>query len=1019
MSIFMNKLILFIFYGVEKFVKTICNFRPRYTSISTKSKNTKIIRLLLHRNLFQWLSVLVLLLIYMSINPLNHTYAAERSVRVGVYQNAPKVFLNESGQVVGFFIDLLEEIAKNEGWSLTFHFCEWETCLVALQAGEIDIMPDVAYSPERDELYDFHHIPAGESWSRVYTNSQVVINRIDQINGQTVAVLNGSIQQTELEQTIRNNGFDVSIVTAQSLEEVFQLVAEGSASIAVVNHFFGEYTYQDFGLVRTPVIFNATTLYYATTQGTNQDILNAIDANLSTWRNDPDSIYFSLMSRWLGKSDQDEWFKYLTWASFGIAILLFLSGGWVLLLRKQVKDRTRHLEIANQKLSEKEEGYRLISTVTSDYMFSSKVDSAGKLTLNWIAGAFEAITGYTLEEYIAQGGWRTTVHPDDYTLDDQDLERLRSNQPIISEIRTITKNGQITWARVYAHPVWSDERNELVGIYGAVQDITDRKLAEEKIRQQTMRAEALVHTAANINSRLDLDDVLSSICEETARALAVPAVALYMLDKVHHTNSIVADYGLPAVIRESSLQIPLSAYPPEFSPILDAPIILQDITTVSDLPNKELFQSLAFRTIVAVKMVNKDTYIGSLSIFSIGEVRQFSNDEILLLEGLSNQAAQAITNARLFENIERQLKHIESLHTIDTAIVNSMDVRLALKVIAEEIINRLGVDAVDILLYKPASISLESAVSQGFRTSEMQKRIFSLGQGYAGHIASTLKQRIILDLPAEKDELNPMRQFSGEDFISYFGTPLQAKGQLIGVLEIFNRTQLDPDQEWLNFLETLAGQAAIAIESIKSFEELQISNTKLIMAYDATIEGWSRAMDLRDEETEGHTQRVTQLTIRLARKMGISEEQIVHIRRGGLLHDMGKLGIPDRILHKPDKLTEEEWVIMQKHPTYAYKMLSSIEYLRPALDIPYCHHEKWDGTGYPRKLKGEEIPLAARIFSVVDVWDALTSDRPYRLAWDRKRVLDYIEQNSGTYFDPQIVKVFLQEMGEMTSFHLS
>ena len=154
----------------------------------------------------------------------------------------------------------------------------------------------------------------------------------------------------------------------------------------------------------------------------------------------------------------------------------------------------------------------------------------------------------------------------------------------------------------------------------------------------------------------------------------------------------------------------------------------------------------------------------------------------------------------------------------------------------------------------------------------------------------------------------------------------------------------------------------------------------LSLAYDATISGWSRAMDLRDKETEGHTQRVTSLTLELARKMGISETDILHLRHGALLHDIGKMGVPDHILLKPDKLTVEEWDIMRQHPVFAYEMLYQIEYLKPSLDIPYSHHEKWDGTGYPQGIKGEEIPLSARIFAIVDVWDALTSDRPYRKA---------------------------------------
>jgi putative nucleotidyltransferase with HDIG domain len=212
----------------------------------------------------------------------------------------------------------------------------------------------------------------------------------------------------------------------------------------------------------------------------------------------------------------------------------------------------------------------------------------------------------------------------------------------------------------------------------------------------------------------------------------------------------------------------------------------------------------------------------------------------------------------------------------------------------------------------------------------------------------------------------------------------------------------------MNLFEMLAGQAAIAIDNAQLYSELQQINLKLSMAYDATIEGWSRALDLRDKETEGHTVRVTDLTMRLAEAFGIDPEMMAHIRRGAILHDIGKMAIPDHILLKPGPLDEEEWVQMRQHPQIAYDMLRNIEYLQPALSIPYCHHERWDGSGYPRQLKGEEIPLAARLFAVADVWDALTSDRPYRKAWTREEALEYIRQQAGKQFDPRVVEVFLR-----------
>jgi HD-GYP domain-containing protein (c-di-GMP phosphodiesterase class II) len=211
-------------------------------------------------------------------------------------------------------------------------------------------------------------------------------------------------------------------------------------------------------------------------------------------------------------------------------------------------------------------------------------------------------------------------------------------------------------------------------------------------------------------------------------------------------------------------------------------------------------------------------------------------------------------------------------------------------------------------------------------------------------------------------------------------------------------------------LETIAGQTAIAVDNFTLFENLQKSNLELEQAYDATIEGWSHALDLRDKETEGHTQRVTEMSQRLARIMGLKGEILIHMRRGALLHDIGKMGVPDSILLKPGEFTPEEWNIMCKHPQLAYEWLAPIAYLKEALTIPYCHHEKWDGSGYPRGLKGEEIPLSARIFTVVDEWDAITSDRPYRTAWPKEKALNYIKENSGAHFDPDVVDIFLNNI---------
>lgn len=365
------------------------------------------------------------------------------------------------------------------------------------------------------------------------------------------------------------------------------------------------------------------------------------------------------------------------------------------------------------------------------------------------------------------------------------------------------------------------------------------------------------------------------------------------------------------------------------------------------------------------------------------------------------------------QETERQLYRLKSLRAIDLAILGTTDLQLALKAVLQEAVNRLQVDAATIFLFNPTTLKLDVAASIGFRSHVVGPIGLSLGEGVAGKAALERRTIVVPDLAKSTPFAGvPAAVLQEEGAQALCAVPLIAKGQLVGALRIVHRTPLDPDPHWLEFLETLAGQAALAIDMGRSFENLQRSNLDLTLAYDTTIEGWSHALDLRDKETEGHTLRVTDMTLTLARLADMSEAELVHVRRGALLHDIGKMGIPDAILLKPDKLTDEEWVVMRKHPTYAYELLSPIAHLRPALDIPYCHHEKWDGLGYPRGLKGEQIPLAARLFAVVDVWDALRSDRPYRRGWPEEKVREYIRAQTGKHFDPRAVDLFWQAIGE-------
>jgi len=365
------------------------------------------------------------------------------------------------------------------------------------------------------------------------------------------------------------------------------------------------------------------------------------------------------------------------------------------------------------------------------------------------------------------------------------------------------------------------------------------------------------------------------------------------------------------------------------------------------------------------------------------------------------------------ELLEQQLRRLAALRSIDKSITGSFDLRFTLKVILAHLTAQLNVDAASVLLIEPGTLTLRYAAGRGFKDKVVYSHQLAGGGGGAGQAAKERRMISIPNLNDTVEECIHSNLLAAEGFQAYFAVPLIAKGEIKGVLEIFHRTPLYPDQEWSEFMAALAEQTAIAVENATLFSRLQHTNKELVQAYETTLEGWSRALDLRDKETEGHTLRVTEMTVRLAKAMGLSDEEIIPLRRGALLHDIGKMGIPDHILLKPGPLTDEEWMVMKKHPIFAKELLQPITFLRPAIDIPYCHHEKWDGTGYPRKLKGDEIPLGARIFSVIDVWDALRSDRPYRKGWEDDKIVNYLQEESGVSFDPAVVDAFLDLLSQL------
>ncbi|MBV1758525.1 MAG: HD domain-containing protein [Dethiosulfatibacter sp.] len=590
------------------------------------------------------------------------------------------------------------------------------------------------------------------------------------------------------------------------------------------------------------------------------------------------------------------------------------------------------------------------------------------------------------------------------------LKRLSPAHPVDTrEFEVTDPEGNIHWQE------WTDvalfnEAGETIEIQGTGRDITENKQAKEEILRQRDRIDAILMASSRLNANMELKTIYQIVCEEICSSLQVPWSLVLRYDTINQGFHLVDGMGLTSEMTRNMEPLPWEIFDTIIQKTGNAGI-MKDLTLVPNLAYAELILKHEMKQLAYSVIKRKGVTLGVLMAGTRTEFLH-PDDSVALLEGLADQTASAITNAELFKETVERLRQVQALRNIDLAITGSLDLRVTFQVILDEVTRMLGTDAAAILRLDPYSGNLKYEQWRGFQNIDLNKIIIPMGKGYGGRIALNRQSIQIHDLRESEQDSIQDSIIAGERFNAYYGVPLIAKGLVLGVLEVFHRDKLNSNGDWLSFLETLAGQAAIAVDNAELFSKLERTSIDLLRAYDATIEGWAHALDLKDEETEEHSRRVTELTMRIARKMGITEENLVHVRRGALLHDIGKMGIPDSILLKPGKLTDEEWDIMRKHPVYAFEMLAPIDYLRSAMNIPYCHHERWDGSGYPRQLKGDQIPLEARIFAVIDVYDALTSDRPYRKAWTRKKVLEYIQERSGIDFDPKVVEVFMEDIGD-------
>lgn len=668
-------------------------------------------------------------------------------------------------------------------------------------------------------------------------------------------------------------------------------------------------------------------------------------------------------------------------------------------------------EAEKERFGEAKEEFRAIAEYVTDAVIM--IDNLGRVTY-WNPAA-ERIFGYSRSE-MTRKCVHGTLMPEEFreqfrkgfevfrkTGEGQGVEK-------VVEVTAKHKSGAKIPIEITVSPV---KRQGKYWALGIIRDITEQKKAQEKIHHQLKVLSSLYRAAKKLGEDFTLIDRARNVVRTAVESFGLSLAWLGRAEKDGTVSLLMhypEEFSYPEEISVRWNESSEGQGPGGRAIRSGLPQTIEDISTDPQFipwKNAALKQG-RIASAAAFPLIARDHTFGILALYS-DQVGFFTEERVAEIQSFTYLAATAIENARLYEESLSRLQRITALRNIDMAITGSLDLRVVTKVALNEIAKQLKVDAVAILRLCPYTQMLEYLDVNGFYTDGIKKNRIPMGSGISGRVVQDRKVIYIADLSRFEDQIFIQRNLlKDEGFVSYYGAPLVSKGKVLGVLEVFHRKAHNGNSEWMDFLETLAGQVAMAIENASLVDNILRKHTELITAYNQTIEGWGTALSLKEEETAEHSQRVTEMSVELAKVLGMEEEDIYHVRLGALLHDIGKIGVPDSILLKPGKLTDDEWEVMRKHPDYAFEMLAPIAYLRKASEIPYCHHEKWDGTGYPRGLKGKQIPLSARIFAVVDVWDALSSNRPYRKAWPNDKVIEHLQKQSGSHFDPEVVECFIK-----------
>lgn len=878
---------------------------------------------------------------------LRQPLAGEKIIVGGDNAYPPYQYL-ENGEPKGFDIDVLREVAEIMGMDLEIRLTDWADARLDLLEGDVDLLAGMAFSAERNRFYDFS-TPFATLNFDLFTRRGSDIHSLEDLAGKTIIVQDGGLMQDFLEE----EDYGAKVVKTTDAISALELLASGKHDGALLNKaqgmfFVRQYNYKNVQAVG--IKLDSTPYSFAVLKG-NLPLLTKLNQGLLLLDNS--GRYNEIYNKWFALDDRNTlWqvsknYLYIP----GLVLLIFLTIlSWSSMLQRQVKRRTRELAASEEK-------YRNVVENSSEgvmVMLNGKAVFANHRA--------EEILGYSLQEYQKMPP-EAVIHPDDLNSALRDLQaQIRGEQENHRTLhRLIRSDGQVRWSELsIVNTYWEDQ----AAIFVIFSDVSEHVQAMEALRES--------------------EDKFSTAFRTSPDALTITTVKEGRLIEFNDSFIEMTGYSAEEMRDQSIEDLGIWCQPEE------------RLWLVEQL--QQYGQVIGMESIMRIK--NGDVRNGVISARLID-----IHGEACILT-----ITRDITERKLSEErFRQQMQRLATLRVVDMTIAASMELDQVLNLLLEKITTELEVDAC-VLFLLDTNMQLVYRSSVGVDVEKVKDIKLNLGEEHAGWSALHWKPVYVLQSEEQPDEVLSQKFISEAGFISYYCTPLIAKGRVLGVLELFNRKPMPSDPEWINFFEAMADQAAIAIDNTSLMETVEQTNQELVAAYDATIQGWARTLELRDGDTEGHSQRVLMMTLTIARAMGFTESDLIHIQRGALLHDIGKMAVPDDILFKSGPLTPEEWEIMRKHPQHAYELLSKISFLRPALDIPYYHHERWNGSGYPHGLAGEEIPLSARIFAVVDVWDALRSNRPYRQAWDEERTREYIRQNAGVLFDPAVVEAFFQQI---------